>query len=276
EKCRGRTPEMPLENIYRVNSSPALRMKPLYLDDELRIEGTPGCFLEVRIGVEIKILHTADSPFSITEGSIRQAPSLWDRLLASLTGGPKQRSVTAGFVNRGGIYELFVPLFVKQPELKLLNAARPGLALEWQGGLPPYEIQVFDTQDNPLMPPQFVAALPEQTRHSAYLDFTRLSLLPGPSYLIEVRSQDQDACLDKLQNIELCISAGHFMLVPSAALPSLPAEFKDFPGNLRQRFYAVWLLVEKPAWTLEAYQILNGLAEQGDEQANLLLTKAFH
>ncbi|MCP4696198.1 MAG: hypothetical protein GY862_05030 [Gammaproteobacteria bacterium] len=103
EKCRGRTPEMPLENIYRVNSSPALRMKPLYLDDELRIEGTPGCFLEVRIGVEIKILHTADSPFSITERSIRQAPSLWDRLLASLTGGPKQRSVTAGFVNRGGI-----------------------------------------------------------------------------------------------------------------------------------------------------------------------------
>lgn len=135
---------------------------------------------------------------------------------------------------------------------KLAAGTRP-LHLYWQGGEPPFRLQLIATADNRIVMDE--RDIRPQAHHWRFTS-APIGLEPG-QYRLEIGDAERQ------QDVEI-------QVVPLGMLPSLPELEQSTPADIRETAYAVWLAAQGEVWTMEAYQRAVALQDR-DPPARILM-----
>jgi hypothetical protein len=203
--------------------------------DQIRVEKGQELNLESDDG-QIVVVKSSNSPYLVQDEG--KAPGVLTNLVswagewlnAKVEDGTAQPVVS--LVTRAEITPIIMPLVQVQPT-KLMADTR-SLHFIWEGGDPPYRVQLM-SQDNKTM------VLDQDGLKEPRYDSPSVTLNPG-SYRLKVNDHDR--------NIEVELE-----VVANQDLPKPPSELSaGIDDSAKETLYALWLSAYGKQWMLEAYQ----------------------
>ncbi|MGR9088471.1 MAG: hypothetical protein ACU841_15580 [Gammaproteobacteria bacterium] len=210
----------------------------LVLNNGDRIWVEKGHALQLESGDgKVVAVTPANSPYRVQDTG--KAPGILTNLVSwagdwfktKVEDGTAQPVVS--LVTRSEIAPITLPLMPEKP-VQLVSGSRP-LHLVWEGGDPPFRVQLMDQEKK-------TAVFDQQGINESLYASPPVSLIPG-SYRLSIADHDRRIDID-------------LEVLTSNDLPKPPLELSASAGadSARETIYALWLSAQGKQWMLEAYQ----------------------
>ncbi len=233
--------------LKRAHATTTQTDSQIYDGDEVTITD-PNCTVEIRIGNELRMLSSKETPYTARKA----ASTLIPRLLFAMgigEGATRQghsQGISQGLTRDGASEEIRLPIL--QLWSGRIEAGTRQLHIAWRGGQGPFQITLRSaTVASPLITQDGVV--------ENYATFDETNLQPG-TYQVRVS--------DSLTRH----GEGTFTVVNSSDIPPLPTELQQYQeGNPPRRLLeAGWLATQEGGkFVFEAYQRVVSLALMNPE-----------